>query len=1164
MAGFDLPNTSAGLAPFWDRNGDANYNPDEGDYPIIQIRGCEKPQFPDQMIYWIYNDAGNIHEESGGDAIQMEIQVQAFAYQTSDELNDMTFQRYRLINRAIEFIDSTYFAMWVDPDLGCYTDDYIGCDTSRSMAYIYNEDAVDGTTGCTCDQGVNTYCEDVPILGIDYFRGPLAPKMIDPITGELRNPLPGEMPDTIIELGMSSFMYFNSPAGSNPNGTYDPTIDTEFYNYLSGSWRDGTPLTYGGNGYNPGSTDYINYAFPDPPNDPNGWSMCTANLGSGDRRTVQASGPFRLDPGAVNELIVGVVWVPDMEYPCPDITRLLHADDLAQAFFDNCFPDPPAPDAPDVCFVELDEEIIAVLSNDEVRSNNAHEQFEGVDLLAPIGVDSLYRFEGYQVFQLAGPDVSISELDNPDKARVIFQADLKNGINNIYNWESTLNPNYSPANPGQPQFIWSPVLEVEANDEGIKHTFRITEDQFSSGESRKLINHKKYYFTALAYAHNNYSVFNSESLLGQRKPYVASNRNIGDGENIFYTVIPRPIVDKNLNANYGDGAIITRLDGVGVGGNFLDMSDETKETIFDGSFDGTITYKAGKGPIDIKVYDPINVKDGTFELTFVDENMDNDKLDNEVKWILKDLNTNETIASETTIEQLNEQLIIDYGFSITIGQTDDAGTNPNGNNGAIGYEQSYVDPDGADWFAGIPDAAGAPFNYIRKPPVSELDSKEALSTMGAGFFVPYALCDWEQSSSGTIYPLGAYLTPAWTDDRSNSLSLDKDDLAKLNNVDIIFTSDKSKWSRCIIVETANHYYTDFTFFPTHPTLLTEGRAKHMDVRLSPSVTKFDDNGDGKPDQDIASEGTGMGWFPGYAIDVETGERLNVFFGENSTYDELDQAAIAPIQAYDNGKPNGRDMAWNPTSQVVLDTELGGFSIFNYLSGGQHFIYVTNQTYDSCAFLRERLDPTFGNDTEYYKFGGLKKITWTGLPILPQGQQLLSYKDGLIPNDVTIKLRVDNPYDVAVGTDQFEGYPSYQFTIEGAESKELVGVEIDEALDMINVVPNPYYGYSSYETSQFTNMVKITNLPAKCDVKIFSLDGRFIRSYKRDEVGAVKTGANPPIGQGQIIPSIEWDMKNSKGIPVASGVYLIHIDAGDLGERVIKWFGVARQFDPSGL
>ncbi|MEL7121398.1 MAG: hypothetical protein AAFO07_18265, partial [Bacteroidota bacterium] len=263
---FELPNTTQGLAGFWDQDGNGVYNPDQGDFPIIEIRGCtDKPQFPDEMIFWIYNDAGNIHSESMGDAIQMEVQVQAFAYATNDEINDMTFQRYKLINRAVESIDSTFFAMWVDPDLGCFTDDYVGCDTTRDLAYVYNEDAIDGQTGCSCPAGVNTYCEEVPILGVDYFRGPL---------DELGNELP-----------MSSFTYYNNGAiGSPPVGTTDPANAQEYYNYISGSWRDGSPFTFGDDAYQDG--ERINYAFTEPPNDPNGWSMCSQNLAFGDRRTI--------------------------------------------------------------------------------------------------------------------------------------------------------------------------------------------------------------------------------------------------------------------------------------------------------------------------------------------------------------------------------------------------------------------------------------------------------------------------------------------------------------------------------------------------------------------------------------------------------------------------------------------------------------------------------------------------------------------------------------------------------------------------------------------------------------------------------------------------------------------------------------------------------------
>ena len=46
----------------------------------------------------------------------------------------------------------------------------------------------------------------------------------------------------------------------------------------------------------------------------------------------------------------------------------------------------------------------------------------------------------------------------------------------------------------------------------------------------------------------------------------------------------------------------------------------------------------------------------------------------------------------------------------------------------------------------------------------------------------------------------------------------------------------------------------------------------------------------------------MGWFPGYAIDLETGERLNVIFSEDSWL----------------AGENGRDMIWNPTSNIVTE------------------------------------------------------------------------------------------------------------------------------------------------------------------------------------------------------------------------------------------------------
>lgn len=1156
---FHLPETIQGLGGFWDQDFDGIYEPHEGDYPIVEVRGCfaaEPQSSPDEMIFWIFNDAGNAHRESGSPlALQMEIQVQAFAYATNNDLNNTTFQRYKLINRAIERLDSTYFGIWVDADLGCYTDDYIGCDVDRSLAYYYNADAVDGTNGCLCDQGLNSYCDEVPILGIDYFRGPL---------NEF-----GE------ELGMSSFTYFNGPPviGLPESGTRDPGTPQEYYNYLSGRWRDGSPLTYGGSGYMSGGP-VTTYAFPDPPGDLEGWSMCSENSIVGDRRTVQASGPFTLQPGAVNELIIGVVWVPDQVYPCPSLGRIQRADDAAQELFDNCIHFSRGPDAPDVDWVELDREIVAVFTNDPLASNNANESFQEAGLGIPPGQDELYRFEGYKLFQFSGPDVSLEDRDDPDKVRLVYQVDKRNGIGKIFNWEAVSSAdNETPTH--EPLYV--PELQVDGEDEGIRHTFRITEDQFAEGD-RRLVNHRKYYFAAVAYAHNNYLEFDqyrqSEDL-GQDTPYWEGERNIGDGENAHYTVIPRMILDRTLQSTFGEAPPITRVDGVGTGGNFLDITETTREEI-EGlmqdnnttAFGGELTYKAGLGPINVQVFNPLEVVDGEYELTFVDNDMDNDQLDAPTTWTLRSLTDGSApvITAEAPITELNEQIIATFGFSVTVAQVPDAGSFPfvEETNGARGYEEEYRDPDALPWFFGIRDnlsiQTGNPvldagmYDFVATTNSTDedypLDPNQAYSNLGNGFMVPYFLANWRERENGL-----PYLTPAWRNTaNNNAIVRNQTSLETLNNVDIVFTHDKSLWSRCVVIETMSPVYEDAGYFSV-------GERNMFDLRDDASVSK-EAGADGLPLPDAsppAGEERGMGWFPGYAIDVETGQRLNIFFGENSVYDcdNLADLGLDPnCSTLSVATNTGGDMMFNPHNQFYIPPADPSTNptLFNYISGGQHFIYVTNQPYDRCEELRERL----GDGSSLRKISALRDLTWCGMMVLPPGQEMLSYADGLVPENVIVKLRVDNPYQVEVGTGDFNGYPSYRFGLEGMQAADLDEVSIAGALQAISVIPNPYYGFSEYEDNQFENIVKISNLPAKCTVNIYSLAGKFIRKYERNEVGVVPSGGHRAIDRAQINPDLEWDLKNFQGISIASGVYLIHVSAPGLGERTLKWFGVNRQ------
>jgi hypothetical protein len=71
----------------------------------------------------------------------------------------------------------------------------------------------------------------------------------------------------------------------------------------------------------------------------------------------------------------------------------------------------------------------------------------------------------------------------------------------------------------------------------------------------------------------------------------------------------------------------------------------------------------------------------------------------------------------------------------------------------------------------------------------------------------------------------------------------------------------------------------------------------------------------------------------------------------------------------------------------------------------------------------------------------------------------------------------------------------------------------------------------------------------------------VRQYKRDVSSDVSDGQAVTEGiDFNQATTLDWDMKNTAGITVASGMYIIHIDAGSLGEKVVKWFGIMRPID----
>ena len=1161
------------LAPFYDRNEDGDYNWEDGDYPwhdFNKTKECSVDRtvslYGDLNYWWIMNDKGNIHTETGAEPIGMEIRAQAFAFASNDAVNNMTFYNYELINRGTQTLYNTYFGFFTDGALGDPFDDYVGCDVNRGLAYYYNGDNYDGD-----NTGFLGYGYNPPAVGVDFFEGPYQDNDgIDNAYGIG----PGEalngigFGDGIIDnerFGMRRFLYYsNTTNGADPSQT-DPIGATDYYNYLRGFWKDGSQFHYGGSGHLsdpqcdpntpadfmfPGDTDPLGWGTDGLPQAP--WTEQTAGNPPNDRRFVQSAGPFVLTPGAVNNITVGVVWARAQGGdPFASVETLRRADDKAQALFENCFRVLDGPPAPDLKIQELENELILTISNPQ-GSTNANEDYIEFDpfIVADSAADKNYRFQGYQIFQLADNDVALSDLEDPTKARLVAQCDKKDGIGRIINFEFEEGLGAS-----------IPIEKVDGADEGLRHSFRVTDDLFAQGD-KKLVNFKRYYYMAISYAYNNYKDYdpNDPSLLdGQQRPYIAS-RKAAIGEVKVMEGIPHnpmPEADgTGQNIEYGSTPQITRIDGYGNGGRVLEFTNETMDQVITtGKVDNPV-YDYGAGPINVKVIDPQNVAKGYFEIKFRDYTpVTSYNSADTASWIIYRFESKngaliDSVRSEYTINIDNEQLIPEWGVSVQIHQKKYelpegivSGTPQDRITEWLEATIEFADSS-KPWLSFVRDNnAFFPTNWIRSgdyfPDTDDSDGSsdclDPASPQYRDYLNPCAYPDqigadpnrkWDNILSGGIAPhrvVGyeeSYMPMAYYNYPTVTTAKKRASISYLPSVDIVITSDRSKWTRCPVIELGRD------------ASLNQGGAQPGSMRKSSSVDK---NGSSLNDGT-----TGMGWFPGYAIDLESGVRLYMAFGENSYL----------------SSDNGADMIWNPSERLVDNSGnpvMGGLQpvyIFSYnnksingypLSHDYKPYYPwegedlsTNQVY------QDMLQVEANNSVVKRDF--YSSISWIMHPLLTPEQDHLS-------TDVKIRLRVSKEYKNYLGSGENSTQPMYSWSMEDVGTDINSRDRLAEAIDLINVVPNPYNAYSEYEKNRLDSRVKITNLPEHCTITIYDSRGKLIKQFQKDSPQTY----------------LDWLLTNHAGIPVASGVYLIHVEVRNesgkvIGDKIVKSFVAMRQVD----
>lgn len=345
----------------------------------------------DQVLWYVCNDLSPTgHQLWSTPPLGLELQVTVWGYRRADQLGDMMFVKFVIINKGGNTIDSAYVSIFDDVDLGDANDDYIGCDTTLSLGYNWNA-GQDNEYGVEC-----------PAIGIDFFQGPIVPSEGDVayVSGRL---VPGYR-----NLPMTSFAKYIRGGG---NDFGDPETAPEAYFYMQGYNRVGVTQV------DPLTSDATKFVHPGDPVTGQGWIDPMSHAAS-DRRFLMSSGPITFAPGDSQEVVICCLIGQGADAKT-SVTALKFADRLAQYAYDVNFQLPSPPEQPKVKVIELSEKIIL-----NWESNAA-----AVEAYDSKG----YKFQGYNIYQgesTLGPWKLIKTYDLVDNTMLIFddQLDPETGV----------------------------------------------------------------------------------------------------------------------------------------------------------------------------------------------------------------------------------------------------------------------------------------------------------------------------------------------------------------------------------------------------------------------------------------------------------------------------------------------------------------------------------------------------------------------------------------------------------------------------------------------------------------------------------------------------------------------------------------------------------------
>ena len=289
-------NLTSELAPFVDLNNNGIYEPLLGEYPAV-VGGVN--------IFFVFNDARHTHTESGGEALGIEIRGLASSFlddtynlpSYNSPLNNAVYVQYEIQNKSDTAYSNFNLGLFVDPDIGCFQNDYVGCDTNRNMMFAYN--GTDYDPNC------------LPEIGYDSAHVALGVQMLN--------------------KHMGAFGYFAAAGAGSGSQPFSAGIYADF---LQGFWGDGTPFEFGGSGYNSGAP--TKFCFPGDPTDTTGWSEPASHTTPGDRQMFFAVNPSSFSRGEIKHFDLAFTTAySNGSNKFAIVDSLKNSMDVVNAFYNN-------------------------------------------------------------------------------------------------------------------------------------------------------------------------------------------------------------------------------------------------------------------------------------------------------------------------------------------------------------------------------------------------------------------------------------------------------------------------------------------------------------------------------------------------------------------------------------------------------------------------------------------------------------------------------------------------------------------------------------------------------------------------------------------------------------------------------------------------------------